>query len=231
MRENDTPDADVPEPTTPGAPAPARRRQFLKTLAVPPAVSALAGCSLLADDATDAIVEDLEPGDTTGYPGALRFGDRYAMEVKHGGDGTTTLVGRFHHTDRLLRYTDGGNVVKAYVVGGDGYLVTGGKCIRYPDLAAGLESVVAVTTEPASDDVSDPTLAVTGRTPIDGAEMLVLERSPGDASEDEPRMTYYVDVETRYLRRIETATAVVDYHSWNEVGPIDAPDVDCRHSG
>jgi hypothetical protein len=40
-------------------------------------------------------------------------------------------------------------------------------------------------------------------------------------------MTYYVDAETRYPRRLETGATVVDYRSWGDVEPITVSDLDC----
>lgn len=224
-------DATAAESPASGTTSPGRR-QVLRRLAVPPTVAALAGCSSAGEEPDDPIVEDLAPGDTTGYPGAMRFGDRYAMEVTEGGDGTRRLSGRFHGEDRVVEFADdAGNAVRSYVVDGDGYVVTGGECVAYPGLAAGLESVSGVDPSSVPDGASDPELAVTGRTTVDGSEMLVLERSSGESNEGQPAVSYYVDAETRYLRRIETGTTVVDYHSWDAVDPIEAPDVDCRQSG
>lgn len=81
MRENDTADVNATAPPTSGVSVSPRRWQFLGMLAAPPMMAALAGCSFAGDDVADSIVENLEPGDTTGYPGAVRFGNRYAMEV------------------------------------------------------------------------------------------------------------------------------------------------------
>lgn len=208
-----------------------RRRQFLKRLAITPAVAGAAGCSLVSEGGEDPIVEDLEPGDTTGYPGAIRFAERYAMAVTRGAEGTRTLRGRFYHADRFLEFEDGeGNAVESYVVDGDGYVVTAGECIEYPDLAAGLESVAGVSGQERADGATDPQLTVSGRTTIDGQEMLVFELPPGELADGGPSVTYYVDEATRYLRRLETGTTTVDYHSWNAVDPIQPPDLECRRS-
>lgn len=227
MRETDTTDASGHTPPRAGAVSP-RRRQFLKGLAIPPAATALAGCSSIGSDGDDPIVENLEPGDSTGFPGAVRFGDRYAMEVTREADGAQTLTGRFHGENRVLQF-DGadGDAVQSYVVDGDGYVVTAGQCIAYPDAAVGLESVAAVDAGAASDTGADPELTVIDRTTIEGRDVLVLEPASGG----ETGVRYYVDDETRYLRRIETGTTTVDYHSWNEVEPIEPPDADCRPIG
>lgn len=241
MRENDTTDAragdsdaragDSPEP---GGASP-RRRQFLKGMAIPPTVAALAGCARfgVGRDDSDAIVEDLEPGDVTGFPGAIRFGDRYAMEVSRGADGTRVLSGRFHHEDRVLEFADdgAGNAVTSYLVDGDGYVVTAGECVEYPEVAAALDSVAEFDPENASTATGTPEVTVTGKTTIDGRETLVFEPAQGAPADTGQRVTYYADVETRYLRRIEAGSVTVDYHAWTEVEPIEAPASDCRQAG
>lgn len=199
-------------------------------------MAALAGCSFGVDD-SDPIVEDLQPGDTTGYPGAIRFSDRYEMAVTRRADGTTTMSGLFYHTDRVLRLANGGDgtEVTYYLVDGDGYVVTGDACTAYPDLAAGLESVTSVDAPESPGSGSDseraPELTVTDRTTTDGRAVLVLELPADELSDVEQSVTYYVDEETRYLRRIETETAIVEYHSWNDVEPIDPPDMACQSDG
>lgn len=233
MRQNDTADAN---PATPPEAGPAaRRRQFLKGLTIPPTAAALAGCSRVdvGGDASDSIVENLEPGDVTGFPGAIRFGDRYAIDVTRGGDGTKTLSGRFHTEDRVLEFAaDGdGHAVTSYVVDGDGYVVTDGECIEYPDLTTGVGSIAKIGDGDASDATEAPELRVTGRTTIDGRAMLMFEPEQGEPVEEGPEPTYYADEGTRYLRRIETGATTVEYHSWNAVEPIEIPDTNCRQDG
>lgn len=50
---------------------------------------------------------------------------------------------------------------------------------------------------------------------------------------EDTQPTYHVDVETGYLRRVETGTTVIEYGSWGSVRPVTAPDRECqpRESG
>jgi hypothetical protein len=146
--------------------------------------------------------------------------------------------------------------VESYIVDGDGYVVVDGDCTRYPDVDSGTEALASVAEQPGGD-TGTPELEVTETTSLDGREMLVLTvpaadvaagtpsgpaDGPGsgqnrtrtrDGNEDEAsmgthgRMTYYVDAETRYPRRLETGATVVDYRSWGDVEPITVPDLDC----
>ncbi|WP_254838201.1 hypothetical protein [Natronomonas marina] len=198
-----------------------RRRQLLKSVAAPAAATALAGCSVL-ESGEDPLVEDLEPGDSVGYAGAFRFGDTYAVTVRNAADGTTTLAGRFRGEDRYLDF-EGDESVETYLVDGDGYVVVDGACTVYPDLDAGLRSVGSVESPETGD--AEPELTVTGTDEIDGTETLVLERDDADGGP-----TYYVDRETRRLRRVETDASVVDYREWGAVDRIEPPDADCREA-
>lgn len=200
-----------------------RRRRVLAAMAAGATAPALAGCSGLGDD--DPVVEDLEPGDTTGYGGAIRFGDAYAMSVTRVADGSTTLVGRFSGADRYLRQERADGSIESYLVDGVGYVVEDADCTRYPDLDAGVRSVGSVADDSGARDDQPSRLTVTDRDTIDDRAALVLEADRDDAS-----LTYYVDEETRRLRRLETPTTVVAYRSWNDVDPIEAPDGDCREA-
>lgn len=207
-----------------------RRRQLLKGLMIPP-VAAVAGCTLPGDDGpADPLVEDLEPGETTGYPGAMRFGERYAMTIRRAADGHETVRGRFDGADRILSFpaADGGNPVTTYLVDGDGYLQTADQCIAYPDLGGALDSVAAVNADSASAGLGEPELTVTDRVTRGARPMLVFERTHRGREEAQADVTYLVDDETRYPHRIETGTTVVEYGSWGEVGPIQPPAADCH---
>ena len=203
-----------------------RRRQFLRGLTVPPVAAATAGCSVLGSG-DDAIVEDLEPGDRTGYGGAIRFAESYAMETTWGGN-ATDAAGRFHGADRHLRFGTGERAVESYLVDGTGYVVADGECTEYPDLDEGLRSVGSVA--PETGDLADPQLTVVGTDTVDGRPMLVLELPASEQGDADSAVTYYVDQETRHLRRLATASSTVEYRSWGEIDAIEPPDVDCRRA-
>ena len=118
--------------------------------------------------------------------------------------------------------------MKSYLVDGTGYVVADGECTEYPDLDEGLRSVGSVA--PETGDLADPQLTVTGTDTIDGRPMLVLELPASERSDADSAVTYYVDRETRHLRRLETASSTVEYRSWGEIDAIEPPDVDCRRA-
>lgn len=146
--------------------------------------------------------------------------------------------------------------VESYIVDGDGYVVVDGECTSYPDVDSGTDALASVAEQPGSD-TGTPELEVTGTASLDGREMLVLTvpaaeiatptppgtadgagadgTSTGTSDGSQSRtsaaahgeLTYYVDAETRYPRRLETAATVVDYRSWGDVEPITVPNLDC----
>jgi hypothetical protein len=234
---------------------PSDRRRFLQVLSATGLSASVAGCAELGPEAVDrAPLRDLEPGDRTGYPGAFRFGDAYRMAVTRTGEETPTTTARFDGDDRYLRFRVGGagSAVESYIVDGDGYVVVSGECTRYPDLDAGMAGVASVSGQPAA---GTPELRMTGTTSLDGREMLVLTLPPAErpgqgssgtadgtasprrgtptrarsGTDGDPhgRLTYYVDAETRYPRRLETGATVVEYRSWGDVEPVVVPDLDC----
>jgi hypothetical protein len=214
------------------AAAATRRRALLKGLAAAPAMGALSGCSL-SEGGDDPIVADLDRGDTTGFPGAMRFAEAYAMTVRRERDDTAIVTGRFRGGDRVLELTDGRaqGGTTTYLVDGTGYVVTDERCVEYSNLGAGVESVASIDPEAAPDDQRDPDLVVTDLTTVDGQEVLVLERAAADLAAHEPSPTYYVDATTRYPLRIETPTVTVKYDSWGAVDPLEPPDRDCQPAG
>jgi hypothetical protein len=41
-------------------------------------------------------------------------------------------------------------------------------------------------------------------------------------------VTIYISTQSGYIRRVETPQGTIEYHSWGEVGTIEAPDLDCQ---
>lgn len=85
-----------------------------------------------------------------------------------------------------------------------------------------------VDTEEYESDVEEyATLSPTGTTTIDGEQMYVFELTP-EMTGNQETSTYYVSVNSGYLRRVETSDRVLKLHSWGEVEPVEAPDMECR---
>ena len=175
-----------------------------------------------ADDDGDAAAADDAPGDEPddGAAGEQTFGDVYAGEV-------TSFVMEFEVTSpeaatgRMVRYEDDvyvswtadGMDVEIYEVDGTHYQVFEGMCYAgEPDLEP---EPVETDTEP-DDQMLD--LPIVDTTTIDGEEAYVFE---------DGTHTWYLSASTGYPLRVETADAIIDYHSWNDVDPITPPEMEC----
>lgn len=209
-----------------------RRRQFLKTLSVPPFAAALAGCESIGDDL-------LKDGAPTGVPddggrselaAVVEFGESFAVDVVASSvaGGETRLTGRVDRGDYYLRVEREDAATELYVVDGTGYVLDDDRCLEYPDVTARQE-VQADSREGGEYEApTSPSVAPTGTTTVDGREVRAFERSAAGPDGSGEALTYYVDSETGYLRRIETESTVVDFRSWGDVEPVEAPDVECQ---
>lgn len=187
---------------------------------------------------------DLGVGDTRPFSVVASLPERYAMTVETTGDVETTVTGRVDGSDQYVRTTFPGGWTESYFVDGTLYVVTEEGCLEYVDVAAadGRGGDRAPTPRP------DPAVEVTAVTTVGDRETLVCaldewpqplpqparearrEHAEGVGVERQrslPEVTYYVDAEARYLRRIETADATVDYTDWDDVEPVTVPDVPC----
>ncbi len=198
------------------------RRWMLRALPTA-ALTGVAGCGGIGGEGGDTR-SDLVPGETAEFSAVIAFEDRYEMTttVEDG----ATVTGRFDGENRTVRYETGDRVVTFSVVDGDGYLVSDGDCVRYPDVTATLEENRAAVTDRAADAAA-PTLTVDRTTTLDEAEVWVLELDEGFEGVD-GAVTYYVDVATNHMRRVDLGATVVDYRSWGAVDPVEPPADDCR---
>lgn len=141
-------------------------------------------------------------------------------------DGETQFRGQFSGGDSYWRIEQAdGTVVEQYVVDGDQYLVTDGRCIVGYGGDTGVDGMGADRVE--EDATEQPDLTPVGRETIDGEEVRVYEISADDGE----ALTYYVSVDTGYPRRVESESGTFDFHSWGDVEPIESPDMDCREMG
>ncbi len=165
---------------------------------------------------------------TDGFQQAVRYEESFAMTGTMTSDGRTVdIEGRFDGESLYWRFEQDGQVFESYRVGGDQYMVTGGRCFRNPNQDVDPGAVDPETVPSEAGELPDVTPA--GRTTIDGETMLVYEFAADEAAASgEGDVTYYVSAETGYIRRVEGAFGVLDYHSWGSVQPIEPPDMDCQ---
>jgi hypothetical protein len=180
--------------------------------------------------------DDMANGDDGGNGGTgdgPALGENYRWEDSFIADmefetpemGTTSATlryngGNFHNTFETEQGT-----VEIYQVDDDFYLVQQGQCIKNPGQNPTAEPPVAPEEQENVGDQYDG-LTPEGRTTIDGEEVWEYEvENEGEV------VTWYVSVETGYITRVEFQQGTIDYHSWGDVDPIEAPDADCQEIG
>jgi hypothetical protein len=219
------------------------RRRVLQALGATSAV-ALAGC--LGDGSGSGSAN----GDTSGDDGnggggtetsalfgqSARFADSYAFEMRSLETGETLRwSGRIDGEDSYMRMEDEGGVMEFYSISDETYIVQDGGCFRMrPGESEGVEG--GDVDEPnmgahEGEAAAHPELEAVGRDTIDGEEVYVFELSASEAAEHDGAVTYYVSVETGYLRRVESEGTAMDFHSWGDVDPIEPPEMECMEMG
>lgn len=233
--EDERPSTTASEDATDGIDS--ARRRFLGALSTPPIAAALAGCPIPDEGTTGdgetptparVDLREVETGDAAPFGGVVRFADAYAMEaVTRDSDGAEIHTsGRFEGDSHALQVETPDASFASYVVDGDAYQVRDGDCVRYPGVAAGLRGDSGATGD-AEAAARHPELTRTGTTTVDGAEVAILELPAGELEAFDEPLTYHVDVETGYLRRLEGGFGAVEYASWGDVEAIEPPG-DCR---
>jgi hypothetical protein len=197
-------------------------------------VVTIAGCSGdtggTDDEPPDGTTGDGDPGGSNGGPNEdVNRADSFVMEVHGGSSGAGTEVTVRVNGQNSRMAFDGEQDVEVFLVDGDIYQVVDGRCFTNPGESRMPD--VGPAPEPGEqwDPIADLPGGHDGRDTIDGREMLVYDYEPGeDTVYEGAQVTAYVDADTGYLRRVESAEWRVDYHSWGEVEPIEAPDMECQ---
>jgi len=185
-------------------------------------------------DATEApTAEATEPASDDDSNAVPRLGqaftaaDSYAVEARiESDDRTIEMTGRFSGGNTYWMIEQDGPDVELYLVDDESYIVTEGQCVVGTIDDVDEDDIDPETVE--SGPEATPDVEATGRDTIDGETVYVYEVSAAEAEEFEETVTYYVLADSGYLRRVETASATWDFHSWNDVDPVERPDMDCR---
>jgi len=156
--------------------------------------------------------------------------DGFAFDGEVEGEQQASISGRFSRGDSYIRFESEEAEGEFYLVGDNQYLVTssGGEsfCIQNPDRTPpGEGQIDPGEYESTVSEHSDVT--PTGTTTIDGEGVYVYEFDSSTAGQS-GTVTYYVSVNSGYIRRVETEQSTFNFHSWNDVDPIEGPDVDCQ---
>lgn len=186
------------------------------------------------DGQTDGGETSSEGKDTA--EGEVRFGDvfgmgeSFAFDVEPNDDQGGTVSGQFYQGNVRVEFENEQGSGEFYSVDGDQYFVMDeeGTCIKNPseDMAPEDSQVEPDGYESDAEEYAE--LTPTETTTIDGNEVYVFEVTSETPGGTETTTTYYVGVDSGNLRRVEAQGSVTNFHSWGEVGPIEAPDMECR---
>lgn len=161
--------------------------------------------------------------------GEIDYEESFVMEFSNeesGMQGVSSITVRVNGQNSYMTF-DGPQEIEFYYVDGDSYTVMGGQCFQGQQSQVQSPDAVPEPGEdwnPTAGLATDPD----GRETIDGEEMLVYSYSGEGEVYQGADVTAYVSAETEYLRRVEAESWAVDYHTWGEVEPIEAPDMECQ---
>lgn len=153
----------------------------------------------------------------------IAFEDNYRFSVS-GPQMDAPITGAFDGENYSSVVTSEGETITTYVVEGETYFVADGTCTQVPGsegTAGGVNVESLADADTVEQDVTgseSASLRPSGTATIDGARMYVYELEDGDTT-----ATYYIGVESRRLRRVESQGTVIDYTDWGEVEPVTAP--------
>jgi hypothetical protein len=165
--------------------------------------------------------------------GEINYENSFVMEYTGEGSGMQEVSSVTVRVDGQNTYMtlEGGQQIEVYYVDGESYQVIGERCFKGQD--QGQSQVQPPGPVPQPGEEYDPTADFPEepdrRETIDGEEMLVYTFT-GPAYQG-VEVTAYVSANTGYLRRIEGENWTVEYHSWGDVDPIEAPDMECQDVG
>ena len=184
------------------------------------------------DDDEDTEEEDDDDSDTSRFEDVIAFADSYAYEGEMSDEGTGQefrMEGRVAGGDSYMRMDDQEGVMEIYTIEGETFFVEDEEqCFAMPGVDPAEEEPDDVDVGTHEEEVgAHPELEAVGRDEIDGEEVYVFELTAEEATAHDDEVTYYVSVETGYLRRVETEDGVIDFHSWGEIDSIEPPEMEC----
>lgn len=170
-------------------------------------------------------------GNGTGESGTVRYENSFVVEsamTASGSEQTVDVTLRVNGENYYAEY-NAQQTIEVYYVDGEIYQVVAGQCFKNPEEFDVPESGAGPTPgeqwDPSVSTTDDPDRTET----IDGETMRVYEvGADPDSPYQGDQITVYVSDETGYLRRVETEQGTLEYHSWGEVEPIEAPDMECQ---
>lgn len=182
-------------------------------------------------DSSGSTPTDSPPSQTTLGAVQTQFETSYRYRVDfsgyEGGDVSMEMTGEWHEGDYHSQTVYQGMTVDMYQVGGQLYMEAGGQCTSVS--GAGATPLPDVDTEEFAGTEDTQTnfeqwasLMPTGQQTIDGEAMWEFHVPAGEFGNPES-ITFFISVDSGYLRRLETQGVVAEYWDWGNVGPIQAP--------
>lgn len=190
------------------------------------------------DDTADDSDEPADDTDDSGSEPALggtdvRFADSFVIEAvfqdEQVGEIQLTMHQRGEDYYQKMEGVQGMGEMELYHVDGTNYQVFDGQCFKdemdmeTPDFETDMEEddefVSALDSGP--DDTGT----------IDGEPVDIYEIYASDVAHQDEDVTVYVSSSTGYIRRMESPSMTMDFHSWGDVAPISPPDMDCQEMG
>lgn len=169
--------------------------------------------------ASSTSLSDVQVQSTDSY----RF--RIDMSSYEGTDTDLVTAGRYSGGNFVSRATAEGQSYESYLVDGIHYYVAGGECLELGNTnqQTNADTGEWAETEDTTSNLQEwADVTATGTTTIDGEEVYVFEVDP-DGRDIEYTYTYYISVESGYLRRVETRGLVADYWDWGSAPAVEAP--------
>jgi len=205
-----------------------QRRRVLQTIAAATTIG-LAGCSGGGGDESDGSTPSAAE-EASGDSDAPTLGSldvafennyRFSVSVLQMGE---PMTGAFNGGNFYTVVSVEGDTVTTYVIDGTNYIVADGTCTQTPGSGGSMSGVDMDSLTDADTIEQDVTgseaasLVPSGTANIDGERMYVYELEDAETA-----ATYYIGVESRRLRRVETEGTIIDYTDWGAVEPITAP--------
>lgn len=135
--------------------------------------------------------------------------------------GEATVQARIHEGDSYWRFDGSARTTELYAIDGTAYVVTDGECLE--DATGSLLPDGLSREKFEADREAHASATPSGRGTVDGASVVRY-----DLAGESETLTYDLDADSGYPRRLRTSSGVFRYHSWGDVDPIEPPTVGCE---
>jgi hypothetical protein len=135
--------------------------------------------------------------------------------------GEATVQARVHEGDSYWRFDGPARTTELYAIDGTAYVVSDGECLE--DATGSLLPTGLSREKFEADREAHATVTPSGRGTVDGESVIRY-----DLAAESETLSYDLDADSGYPRRLRTSSGVFRYHSWGDVDPIEPPTVGCE---